>query len=103
MNNNVNLSTLSDRTLIAMASGLSRRWGIEAVESKNAFFPDNAESNAADLDLYDSIIEELYERGNGGHRYCYDHLLPLIAPDGCERCAGIESLINAMNNNESEV
>jgi len=105
VNNNVlDLSALSDRALIALQFGLTQLWEIEVQERNNAFYPEIGETTSRDLDLVDAINEELYERGNGGHRFCRNHLLPLIAPDGCERCAGIESLINAMNNNnESEV
>ena len=71
------------------------------MEARNAFHPDGGETTAGDLDLHDAILEELYARGNGGHRFCRNHLLPLVAPDGCERCAGIDEYIASFNNEEN--
>lgn len=84
----IDLSNLSERTLIALAQGMRTRWDWEAVEARNAFYPESADcdTTAGDLDLYDLILEELYDRGNGGHRFCSRHLLPLLSPDYCEGC-----------------
>jgi len=99
VNNNVlDLSALSDRALIALQAGLDTLWAIQRVEARNAYFPEGSDTTVGDLDLVDAISEELYERGNGGHRFCNEHLLPLVAPDYCDNCPGAH-----INNNESEV
>lgn len=95
-NLSLDLGKLSDRALIALQAGLDTLWAIEATERKNAFYPRYCgETTSSDLDLVDTISEELYGRGTGAHRFCHDHLLPLVAPDGCERCAGIEAEVTA--------
>ncbi len=95
-NNNLDLSRLSDRVLIALQFGLTTLWEIEIRERDNAFYPETGGTSTSDLDLVDLINEELYERGNGGHRFCNRHLLPLLSPDYCEGCT--EYHVN--NNNE---
>jgi hypothetical protein len=97
VNNNIDLSKLSDRVLISLVAGLNQLWEREATERKNGYYPDsaNGDTTAADLDLADALIEALYDRGNGGHRFCSRHLLPLLSPDYCEGCTEYH-----VNNNE---
>ena len=96
-NLSLDLGKLSDRALIALQAGLDTLWSIQRLEERNAYFPEGSDTTAGDLDLVDAISEELYARGNGAHRFCHEHLLPLVAPDYCDNCPG------AHINNESEV
>jgi hypothetical protein len=85
---NIDLDKLSDRVLISLVAGLNTLYEREGKERKNGYYPEtaNGDTTAGDVDLFDALIEELYQRGNGGHRFCHHHLLPLLSPDYCEGC-----------------
>lgn len=82
----IDTKDLSDRALIGLCSGLHRAFGRETLEYRQGFFPIGGETNRADVEFVTDLREELYARGNGGHRFCHDHLLPLVSPDACDGC-----------------
>ena len=82
----IDTNGLSDRALISLQVGLSTLWETSLREQDKGFFPIGGETNARDLDLVDELNEELWNRGNGGHRHCHAHLLPLVSPDACDGC-----------------